>query len=154
VDVTAWLVAADSSAAKLVLSLPASVGTPPAGAPAPRVYQFRVGSGAPGSPGATRSGSIPVSAAAYVDPSGGPVLAGSAPFTVRGAGFLPGATEVMIGSVMLAEVAASPAPGEVSIDPSGTSFTFSPPAGPTGTVAPLRVLVNGIESDPALWVAL
>ncbi len=148
VDVTAWAVAADSSAAKFVLALP------PAGAPGPGVYQFRAGSGALGSPGTTRTGSIPVSVAAYVDPAGGPVLAGSAPFTVTGAGFVPGATDVLVGTVALTEAAAPPAPGEVSIDPSGTSFSFSPPAGPAGMVVPVRVRVNGIESDPALWVTL
>jgi hypothetical protein len=154
VDVTAWVMAADSSAAKFVVSLPHAGGTAPGAAPAPHVYQFRVGSGALGSRSAIRSGSVPVSVAAHVDPSGGPVLSGTAPFTVHGAGFLPDATEVMIGAVALTEVAESPAPGQVSIDPSGTSFTFSPPAGPSGTVLPVRVRVNGIESDPALWVTL
>ena len=145
---TAWAVAADSSAAKFVLALPL------VGAPGPGVYQFRAGSGVLGSPGATRTGSIPVSVAAYVDPAGGPVLAGPAPFTVTGAGFVPGATDVLVGTVALTEAAAPPAPGEVSIDPSGTSFSFSPPAGPAGMVVPVRVRVNGIESDPALWVTL
>jgi hypothetical protein len=154
VDVTEWAVTADSSAAKFVITLPSSAGTAPAGAPGPGTYQVRVGSGALGTPGATRSGSIPLSVAAYVDPSGGPVLAGPAPFAVHGAGFTAGETEVLVGSVPLTQVAASPAPGEVSIDPSGTSFSFTPPAGPAGQVAPVRVLVNGVESDPALWVTL
>ncbi len=154
VDVTTWAVAAGSSAAKFVLTLPAAVGPAPAGAPGPGVYQLRVGSGAPGSPGATRSGSIPVSVAAYVSPAGGPVLAGSAPFTVSGMGFVPGMTEVLVGTSKLTETAVAPRPGQVSIAPSGTSFSFTPPAGPAGTVLPVRVRVNGIESDPALWVTL
>jgi Pvc16 N-terminal domain len=163
VDVTAWAVAADSSAEKFVLALPPTAGAAPADAPGPGVYQLRVGSGTPGSPGATRSGSVPVSVAAYVDPAGGPVLAGSAPFTVHGAGFTSGVTEVLVGGAVLTETTGSAAPGEVAVDPSGTSFSFSPPAagaagaagsGPSGTVAPVRVRVNGIESDPALWVTL
>lgn len=154
VDVTAWVVAAESSAAKFVLSLPTAAGTAPAGTPAPRLYQIRVGSGTLGSPGTTRSDSIPVSVAAYMNPSAGPVLAGPAPYTVHGAGFVPDATKVLIGTVALTEVAASPAPGEVSVDPSGTFFTFSPPPGPAGMVVPVRVRVHGIESDPALWVTL
>jgi hypothetical protein len=89
-----------------------------------------------------------------VDPAGGPVLTGSAPFTVHGAGFTSGATEVLVGTVVLTETTGSAAPGEVTVDPSGTSFSFSPPAGPAGTVAPVRVRVSGIESDPALWVTL
>jgi Pvc16 N-terminal domain len=153
-DVTAWVAAAESSAAKFVLTLPSDVSAAPGGAPVPGVYQLRVGSGVPGVPGAPRSGSVPVSIAAYVDPSPGPVLPGSAPFTVTGAGFIAGATEVLVGTAALVEVAASPAAGEVSVDPSGTSFSFSPPAGAAGTVMPVRVRVNGIESDPALWVTL
>jgi hypothetical protein len=154
VDVTTWAVAADSSPAKFVLTLPATVGTAPADAPVPGVYQLRAGSGALGAPGATRTGSTPVSIAACVDPAGGPVLAGPPPFTVHGAGFIPGATEVLVGMVALTDTAAAPAPGEVSIDPSGTSFSFSPPAGPAGMLAPVRVQVHGVESDPALWVTL
>ena len=157
VDVTAWADAADSSAAKFVLAIPPAAGTAPVGAPDPGVYQLRVGSGALGSPGATRSGSTPVSVAARVNPpkdgpSIGPVLTGPPPFTVTGAGFVPGATEVLVGTMALTETTASPGPGEVTL--SGTSFSFSPPAGQTGTVLPVRVRVNGIESDPALWVML
>jgi Pvc16 N-terminal domain len=154
VDVTAWVAAAESSAARFVLTLPAAAAAPPAGAPAPGLYQLRVGSGAPGSPGARRSDPVPVSIAAQVDPSAGPVLAGPAPFTVNGAGFVPGATEVLAGTVTLTEVKASPGPGEVSISPSGTSFSFTPPAGVSGTVVPVRVRAGGVESDPALWVTL
>jgi hypothetical protein len=154
VDVTAWTVAAGSTATKFVLTLPDTAGAAPGGTPPPGVYQLRAGSGALGSPGATRSGVVPVTVAAYTDPSGGPVLAGSPPFTVNGTGFVPGATEVLVGTVQLTEVAVAPAAGQVSVDPSGTSFSFSPPAGPAGTVAPVRVRVNGVDSDPALWVAL
>jgi Pvc16 N-terminal domain len=154
VDVTTWAVAAGSTAEKFVLTLPNAAGAAPAGAPPPGVYQLRVGSGTLGSPSATRSGAIPVTVAAATNPSGGPVLAGSAPFTVNGTGFIPGATEVLVGTVQLTEVAGAPAAGQVRVDPSGTSFSFSPPAGPAGTVVPVRVRVNGADSDPALWVAL
>ena len=159
VDVTAWKAAADSSAAKFVLAVPPAAGTAPAGAPDPGVYQLRVGSGALGSPGATRSGSTPVSVAARVNPPAGspptsPVLTGSPPFTVTGAGFVPSATEVLVGTTALTGTTATPGPGEVSVTPSGTSFSFSPPAGPAGTVLPVRVRVHGIESDPAVWVTL
>lgn len=151
-DVTAWAVAAQSTAAKFVLTLPQTAGTAPAGVPAPGVYQFRAGSGAAGESGAPRTGSVPASIAAFVDPAGGPVLTGPGPFTVHGSGFIPGATEVLTGATALTSTAAAPAAGEFSVDPSGTSFTFAPPTGQTGTTMPLRVLVNGVESDPALWV--
>jgi hypothetical protein len=157
-DITTWAIAAESSAATFALRAPAGAGAAPAGTPDPGVYQLRVGSGAAGTPSATRSNSTPVSVAALVHPpAGGPVLTGSPPFTVTGVGFVPGATEVLTGTVTLAGTggpAASPGPGEVSVEESGTSFTFSPPAGPAGTVVPVRVRVNGIESDPAVWVML
>jgi len=154
VDVTAWAVKADTSPARFVLTLPSAVAAAPAGAPAPGVYQLRTGSGTLGSAGATRSGLVPVSVGAYVDPAGGPVLAGTGPFTVTGAGFTAGQTEVLVGTVALAGVTGTPAAGQVSVDGSGTSFSFLPPAGPTGAVEPVRVRVNGIESEPALWVRL
>ena len=159
VDVTAWVLTADSSAAKFVLTVPSAAGPAPAGAPAPGVYQLRVGSGSLGSSGGTRSGSTPFSVAALVNPPessppADPVLAGTPPFTVTGTGFLPGVMQVLVGAAALTQTSATPGPGEVSIDPSGSSFSFSPPPGPAGTVLPVRVRVNGIESDPAVWVTL
>lgn len=154
VEVTAWIVAAQSSTAKFVLTVPPSAGTAPSGAPAPGVYQFRAGSGTAGSPGAPRTGSVPVSVAAFVDPAGEPVLTGPGPFTVNGVGFIPGATEVLAGSAPLASTATVPAAGQFRVDPSGTSFSFVPPGGQAGSTVPLRVRVNGVESDPALWVTL
>lgn len=154
VDVTAWTVPAESTSTKFVLDLPPTVGTTPANSPPPGVYQLRVGSGALGSPGAKRSGSISVTVAAQVNPAGGPVLSGSAPFTVTGAGFVGGQTEVLVGTTALKVVSAAPTTGQVRLDPSGTSFVFAPPTGPSTTVLPVRVRVNGIESEPALWVTL
>jgi hypothetical protein len=154
-DITAWAVTEDSSAARFALAAPASAGMAPAGTPAPGVYQLRVGSGPAGAAGATRSNSTAISIAARVDPpAGGPLLTGPPPFTVTGAGFVPGATEVLAGAVTLAATTSGPGPGEVSVGSAGTSFAFSPPAGPAGTVVPVRVRVNGVESDPAVWVTL
>jgi hypothetical protein len=147
VDVTAWAVAG-SSPAKFVLALPQAVGPAPTGAPVPGVYQLRAGSGT------SRTGSVPVSVAAFIDPAAGPVLAGPAPFTAHGAGFIPGATEVLVGGTALSATTAVPASGQFRVDPSGTSLSFTPPSGASGTIAPLRIRVNGVESDPALWVTL
>ncbi len=161
-DVTPWALVADASGTgslavdsghtKLLLTLPSTVGSPPSGAPTPGIYQIRVGSGALGSPGAKRSDSIPLSVAALTSPAGGPLLTGSGPFTVNGTGFLRGMTEVLIGTSELTETAPPPGPGEFSIATSGASFTFSPPSGPAGVVRPVRVRVNGVDSDPALWL--
>lgn len=151
-DITTWAVAAESSAARFALAAPAAAGAAPGAVPEPGVYQLRVGSGAAGG---ARSNSTPISVAALVNPpAGGPVLTGSPPFTVTGTGLVPGATQVLAGPVTLAGTTKDPGPGEVSVGSSGTSFTFAPPAGPAGSVVPVRVRVNGIESDPAVWVTL
>ena len=155
VDVTSWALTAQSSAAKFALALPAAGATPPTDPPTPDpgVYQLRVGSGTLGAAGATRSGSTPLSIAAYVTPTKEPVLTGNGPFTVTGTGFVTGSTEVLVGTIALTEVAATPTAGQVSVEASGSSLSFAPPAGLGGSVLPLRVRVNGVESDPALWVA-
>jgi hypothetical protein len=61
---------------------------------------------------------------------------------------------VYVGTTPLSGTTGTPAAGQFQVDPSGTSLTFSPPAGRPGEVLPLRVVVNGVESDPALWVTL
>jgi hypothetical protein len=154
VDVTAWAQPADSTPAKFVLALPSTAGAAPGAAPAPGVYQLKVGSGLLGAAGAIRSGATPLSVAAFVDPTGGPVLSGSARYTVNGVGFVSGATEVIVGSATLSDTSGTPGPGQVNVSSGGTSFAFAPPAGTAGTILPIRVLVNGVESNPALWVRL
>jgi hypothetical protein len=153
-DVTAWTVVASSTSSQVALELPASFGNPPAQCPVPGRYQLRVGHGALGSAGSLRSDAVPLGVAALVAATGGPVLSGTPPYTVQGAGFAAASCQVLVGAVPLAQVASSPGEGEVSIDPSGTSFSFVPPSGSAGQVAPVRVLVAGVESDPALWVVL
>jgi hypothetical protein len=143
-----------TSAAKVVPTLPSATGPPPAGAPAPGRYQLRAGSGAAGSAGAVRTAPVAVDIAAFVSAAAGPVLAGSAPFTVTGTGFTAGATQVLTGTTALTEVASSPAAGQFSVAPGGTSLTFAPPPGQAGTTVQVRVLVSGVESEPALWVTL
>lgn len=156
ITVTAWASAAQSDQAKFVLTLPPTAGTlaaVPGAAPPAGNYLMRVGSGALGSPNAIRTGTTPFTVAAWVDPTGGPVLSGSAPFTVNGQGFVLGATQVVVGTIALAEASGTPAAGHFNVA-SATSLSFAPPAEPAGQLLPVRVLVNGIESDPALWVQL
>jgi hypothetical protein len=87
---------------------------------------------------------VPLSVAAYVDPAGGPVLPNSPSVSLTGEGFVAGATEVRVGGISV----------QATVGAGGASLTFPTPAGPSGTVAPISVLVQGIESDPALWVTL
>jgi hypothetical protein len=150
VDVTAWVDSGASDLTQYVLTLPATVGAPPGDSPPPGHYQLRVGSNTVDQP---RSAVIPLDIAPFVEPAGGPVLAGAAPFTIDGAGFVTAATDVSVGSTALT---ASPTPGagEFDVDPSGNFLTFSPPAGPSGSVEPIQVSVNGVSADPAWWVTL
>jgi hypothetical protein len=89
----------------------------------------------------------PLSLAAHVDPAGGPVLPHGPLLSLTGEGFVAGATDIQVGAI--------PVPAsQITVGAGGTSLTFPTPAGPSGTVAPISVRVRGIESDPALWVAL
>ena len=155
-DVTAWAVAADSSAAKFVLALPAAAGAGTRRYPRPWRLPAPGRAAARWARPAPRAAARPRSASPRdVEPLGRPGAGRTRPRSrSTGTGFVPGATEVLVGAGALTEITAPPGPGEVSIGPSGTSFSFSPPAGPAGMVAPVRVRVNGIESDPALWVTL
>ena len=136
VDVSGWVVTAASTPTRVVLQVPDAVGSPPGPPPATGRYQVRVGGDL-----------APLSLAAYVDPTGGPVLPHSASIGLTGEGFVAGATDVQVGSI--------PVPANrITVGAGGTSLSFPTPSGPTGTVAPVSVRVRGIESDPALWVTL
>jgi hypothetical protein len=135
-DISGWVVAADSTATRVVLQVPDTAGSPPGPPPATGRYQVRVGGDL-----------APLSLAAYVDPSGGPVLPNSPSISLTGEGFVAGATEVLVGT--------NPVPAsQITVGAGGASLTFPTPVGTSGTVAPISVLVQGIESDPALWVTL
>lgn len=135
-DVSGWVVAADSTTTRVVLQVPDGVGSPPGPAPATGRYQVQAGGNL-----------APLSIAAYVDPAGGPVLSAGPSIGLTGEGFVAGATEVLVGAI---PVQAS----QITVGAGGTSLTFPTPAGPPGTVVPISVRVQGIESDPALWVTL
>jgi Pvc16 N-terminal domain len=135
-DISGWVVAADSTATRVVLQVPDTVGSPPGPPPATGRYQVRVGGNL-----------APLSLAAYVDPAGGPVLPHTPSISLTGEGFVSGSTEVLVGTTLV------PA-SQITVGAGGTSLTFPTPAGPSGTVAPIVVRVRGIESDPALWVTL
>ena len=159
VDVTAWAVAADSGAARFVLVLPATAGPAPARRPGARCLpaacrQRRAGLARRHAQRLDADQRRGAGEPASRQPASRPGADGTAPVHRDGAGLVPGATEVLVGTVALTETTASPEPGEVSFDSSGSSFSFSPPPGPAGTVLPVRVRVNGIESDPAVWVML
>lgn len=129
-DISGWLVAADSTPTRVVLQVPA------AGAPATGRYQVQIG-----------EDSAPLGVAAFIDPTGGPVLAHTASVNIAGTGFVAGQTEVVVGSNML------PA-NQITVGANGSSLSFPSPPGTSGEVLPVIVRVRGVESDAALWVTL
>ena len=155
VDVSAWLQQPTQppSAIDRTVSLPAGgTGTPPTPAPGRYRLQMEV-TAAPGA-GSFSTAGVPLSIAAGINPAGGPILAPNpaGQYVITGTGFTAGATQVLLGTVLLQPAGAAPGLGEFSIDPAGTSITFVPPAGLRKGTYQIRVRVAGIESDPALWL--
>jgi hypothetical protein len=156
-DISAWLVNPQSAAAtRRVVQLPAATGIPPAGAPVPGRYIVRLEgtTGAGPSAAAFRTAEVPLSVAAGVIPADGPLLPAAPSYTVEGSGFVPGDTQVLLGTIELTPAGgAVPAPGQYVINQAGTALTLVPPAGIRAGTYQIRVRVAGIESDPALWLA-
>lgn len=152
-EVTAWLVPFPAQTnTRFTLTLPATVGAPPTDAPPAGVYQVRVGSdAAQGDAQTIRSNTTPFSVAARVRVTAEPpILTGPGPFTLNGAGFVAGNTEVLLDTVPLRETGGAPGAGEFNV--TGAAITFRPP----GNLAPgryaVRIRVNQIESAPAWWL--
>lgn len=146
-DVTAWASPNPPTDSRFTLNLP-TTGAPPAG-----VYQLRVGNNLPlGNPNAIRSNATPFSIAAWVDPTGGVVLSATGGiFTIRGIGFTPGKTEVLLETMALSE-STNVAAGQFNVSGNGTAINFQLPDNlPNGRYG-VRVRVNQVESPPAKWV--
>jgi Pvc16 N-terminal domain len=134
---------------RMTLQLPATVGTLPANAPAPGVYQLRAGCDLPSS---YRTNSTPFSVAAWIDASSVPqpnppiLAAAGGTYTISGEGFVAGATEVLLDTILL------PAANFNVVSAAAVTFTVP------GTVAAgtytVRVRVNSLESPPAWWVVI
>ena len=154
VEVTAWRSDSPQSPASARIELPSGSGTAPGGTPDPGVYQIGVGSDMGLGDSATHNSRLtPFSIAAHVDPGGSALLVQSGGiFSLTGAGFLSGHTEVLLGTVGLAEGGGPPSQGTFAIGGGGTTIDFAGPANlATGRYA-VRVRVNGIESKPTWWV--
>jgi hypothetical protein len=151
--VTPWVVASGETPTSLTMQLPSLTSMTTPAVPPPGMYQMAVGSGSQGTPGSLRSQTLRLPIAPWVDPSTGPTLSAGAQHTVSAAGLSAGQTAVSVGTSELQVVATtSPAPGQVFIDPSGSSMTFNPPALTPGSLQPVVIQVNQVQADPALWV--
>jgi hypothetical protein len=150
-DVTTWDTGgAEDTSARRVIQLPNTAGAAPAATPPAGSYTVRLGSGT------FRTNGVSLMIAAAVTPP----AAGAEPFltpaagtyTLAGAGFIPGATDLIAGGTRLDEAAL--ADGKFAIGGGGTSLQFRPPAGFADGTHAVRVRVNGVESPPAWWVKL
>lgn len=153
-DVTGWKLE-DKGDLWITLQLPADPGPVPGGTPPAGVYQLRVGSDPGGGGPPIRSNATPFSIAALVQPQAAAVISPvGATYTLPGKGFLADHTEVLLGTVRLRKADGALAPGTFEINPAETTITFQPPADlPTGRYA-VRVRVNDVESDPAVWIGV
>jgi hypothetical protein len=134
---------------RITLQLPATVGALPANAPPPGVYQLGAGCDVP-SP--YRTNSTPFSVAAWIATSAAPppnppiLAAAGGTYTIAGEGFVAGATEVLLDTILL------PAANFNIV--SAAELTFTRPATVAAGTYTVRVRVNGVESPPAWWVVI
>jgi hypothetical protein len=121
---------------------------------------LRVGSDAAAGDRSThRSNATPFSIAARVDvtvPSPNPPVLSAAGglFTLDGAGFLAGKTEVLLDTVPLIATAGDPGPGQFAVNAPGTAITFRAPAELDPGRYTVRIRVNQVEPAPSWWVDL
>lgn len=129
---------------------------PPAGpnAPVPGAYELVLTR--PSQPG-WRSNAVPLAVAAWVDPSGGPLLTpdgqGRYAMTV---GNLPAAGAVLrLGAAELTRIAdgAAPQPGQWQCT-GGSQVSFAAPAGTPAGTHQVGLRVNQVESDPTKWAVV
>jgi hypothetical protein len=153
-EVTAWKApAAQNTASRVVATLPATVDGIPANSPAPGVYQLRVGSSiTAGDAKDYRSNSTPLLVSARIDPPVLPWNPLAGVFSFTGAGFVPGATELLLDTVILSAVGAPPAQGEFQV--SGNTINFQPPGGMKPGNYFVRLRVNGVEGPPVGRITL
>lgn len=143
-DVTSWIQTREAT--RLELQIP-SVSPP-----APGVYQLQVGNAlAIANPSASRSNPTPFSIAAFVDPSGGAIVSGVIAIALTGQGFVPGKTDLLLGSIKLVPVSGTPVAGQFQIV-SNTMIELQLPTTISSGRYMVRVRVNQVESLPAKWV--
>jgi len=163
-EVTSWVVpvpllpGTPQSDAQLILKLPQQVGMPPnPRTPPAGIYQLRVGSDqAKGDKQTIRSNATPFSIAASIKGpplTAAPLLTASGGvFTVNGAGFTAGKTEVFLDTIALNASNTGPNPGTFRVNASETAITFKLPNNLAPGRYTVRVRVNQVESAPAWWI--
>lgn len=162
-EVTEWAVADTDpnnpiqTASRIVLAVPATLGSLPANTPPAGVYSLRVGSQSPPDEITNRTNSTPFSIAARVDTTASPsdpvLVPAAGTYTVTGLGFIPGNTEVLLETVPLSYITGTPGAGEFAV-PDAQTIVFQPPSNLPAGVHGVRVRVNEVESPPAVWISV
>jgi hypothetical protein len=160
-DVTPWLQGA-VEAGQITLVLPSSYAdpasalpAPPAATPLPGLYNFTLGTSAP----KTRANTIPIVIAPRVDQMVYPPELKANPsgvYSVVGAGFIPGSTQVRLGQLppLTATNASPPGAGEFHVVTAGTGISFKLPSPkPPKGAYPVAIQTNGIAAAPG-WVVV
>ncbi|TQF68281.1 DUF4255 domain-containing protein [Rhodococcus spelaei] len=101
----------------------------------------------------TVSGGVPVDIAAWVDPSGGPLVT-AGPHAITVANVPDTGAELRLGTVPLERIASGSTPAAGQWQRTGTTLTFAAPTDLAAGRYPVRLRAGDIESDPALWVEL
>lgn len=129
---------------------------PPAGAAAPPPGRYELVVTRPGLPG-WRSNAVPLAVAAWIDPTGGPLLqhdgAGIYSLSVRNVP-TTGAS-LRLGGVELARVSAGSTPGAGEWQcTGGSTITFAAPDGTPPGQHQVGLRSADVEADPALWAVV
>jgi len=145
------------TASRIVLDAPSSVGALPANSPLPGIYQIRAGSDLPTDTTKNRTNATPFSVAALINvtiaPPNPPILVPAAgTYTLNGAGFISGSTELLLETVALTE--GPPAPGTFQVNGPGTVITFQAPLALALGLYGIRLRVNQVESPPSWWIKI
>ncbi|MDT4997535.1 MAG: hypothetical protein QOD45_1603, partial [Pseudonocardiales bacterium] len=129
---------------------------PPEGAGAPKPGRYELAISRPSKPG-WRSNGVPLDVAAWINPTGGPVVNDDAGVYTIEARNVPATGAVLrLGSVALTRIAAgsTPDPGEWQSSGGGSQITFAAPDGTPAGRHQIGLRVADIEADPALWAVV
>ncbi|HEY6390960.1 MAG TPA: DUF4255 domain-containing protein [Bryobacteraceae bacterium] len=139
-DVTGWIstdVKVKPTKSRITLDVPAP-GALPGGSPPPGIYQLRAGSTG------FRTMAATFSIAAHVSVTVNPpilIADGGGVYAINGVGFVPGSTQVLAAG-RLAD----------SVTVAAGILTFKAPTASVAGLYAVRIVVNGVESSPALWI--
>jgi hypothetical protein len=125
------------------------------GAPAPGRYELAISR--PSRPG-WRSNGVPLNVAAWINPTGGPLLNddGAGVYTLEARSVPATGATLRLGAIPLTRISAgsTPGPGEWQCSGGGSQITFAAPDGTPPGQHQIGLRVGDVEADPALWAVV